>query len=119
MSGELPPTERRGKLRRFYWRDVFWLLLAVGLTWAWLHEHVRVRRHTAAIQATKQYVDVLPLKTAQEELRLAEAEFAQQQILRLTVDFGRQEYRRAEFQRNAAKIELQKAQVNAELGSSK
>lgn len=86
----------------FCLRDLFWLVLAVGIGLGWWLDQDRIRRETLRMQA-------LPVKSAETKLRLAEADLAQIKSILKRVCISESELRRCELQVEVAKAELETA----------
>jgi hypothetical protein len=89
----------------FHLRDLFWLVLVVGMGLGWWLDQDRIRREALGLQA-------LPVKSAEVNLRVAEAELAQikgmnQRAICVSVE----EFRRTQLQVEVAKAELETARA--------
>ena len=90
----------------FHLRDLFWLVLVVGMGLGWWLDQARIRREVQRLQA-------IPVKSAQAKLSVAEAEFAQAKeiVQRAPGAISPREFRRSELQVEVAKAELETARA--------
>jgi hypothetical protein len=90
----------------FHLRDVFWLVLVVAIGLGWWMDQDRIRREVQRLQA-------IPVKSAQANLAVAEAEFAQAKeiIQRAPGAISASEFRRSELKVEVAKAELETART--------
>jgi multidrug resistance efflux pump len=90
----------------FHLRDVFWLVLVVAFGLGWWMDHDRIRREVQQLQA-------IPVKRAQANLAVAEAEFdqAKEIVQRIPGAISATEFRRCELQVEVAKAELETARA--------
>src|SRR5262245_27728589 len=58
-------------------RDLFWLLLVIGLGLGWWLDQDRIRRQRESLEAAALRLDALSLTSAERKLKVREAEFAQ------------------------------------------
>jgi hypothetical protein len=92
------------KRSSFYLRDLFWLVLVVGMGLGWWMDQDRIRREAQQLQA-------LPVKNAETKLRVAEAELAQMKTLKQRTCITVEEFRRTAMLVEVAKAELDLARA--------
>jgi Tfp pilus assembly protein PilX len=89
----------------FYLRDLLWLVLVVGMGLGWWLDQERIRREARGLQA-------VPVKSAEANLRVAEAELAQMVTSSKTTFCGPvSEMRRYQLNVEVAKAELETARA--------
>lgn len=94
-------------------RDLFWLMLVAGLGLGWWADQDRMRREREALQAAAENLQTASVKSAEKQLAVAEAEFAQVNEIqqRAPGAVSKNEIHRAGLQVDAARVDLEQARA--------
>lgn len=102
-------------------RDLFWLILVIGISLGWWLDQDRIRLEYRALEEVVQRLEALSVSSAEKKLAVAMAEFAQAtEINRKAANcISPKEFQLIKLRLNEAQVDLEKALAASEYGPAK
>ena len=101
-------------------RDLFWLILVIGISLGWWLDQDRIRLEYKALQEVVQRLNALSVSSAEQKLAVDHAEFAQaMEINQKTANcISPREFQLIKLRLNDAQADLEKALAVREYGAA-